>query len=530
MRAYFSRRSFNLMAGSLLLAQPLVARADTPKRGGTLKFLVEPEPTSLVPIADTTGANVMISAKVTEGLFNYGLDFSLRPCLATGLQTSADGKEMTFTLRQGVKWHDGQPFTSADVAFSIETLKKYHPRGKATYANVSEIRTPDDHTVVLILSLPAPYLVNALAGQESPIIPRHIYDSSNPLANPHNNAPVGTGPFVFKEWQKGNFIILERNPDYWDQPKPYLDRIIVRTIPDAAARSVALETGEVDIGGEYLVPLSDMGRLGSLPQLGIETQGYAYSPNVHRIEFNLDNQYFKDLRVRQAVAHAINKDILLRTVWYGFGVVTTGPIHPDVARFYTADVVKYAFDPATAEKLLDEAGFHRGEDGVRFSVMHDPLPIGLMHVQTGEYIKQALGKVGIKVTLRSQDMAGYIKRVFTDRQFDFTNGAMTNGPDPTLGVQRFYWSKNFRPGVPFSNASHYSNPEVDRLLEAAQSDMDLHKRAEDFYGFQRIVVQDLPDITPIAVKLFTIYNKKVKNHTLTADGIHCNLADVYIDS
>jgi peptide/nickel transport system substrate-binding protein len=528
-----SRRAFGAFgaAASSALLLPRTLRAqEEPVRGGTLRFLVDPEPTSLVPLSDTTGANVMLSCKITEGLYGYDLDFSLRPQLAVSHTVAPDGKELTFKLREGVKWHDGQPFTSADVAFSLMTLKISHPRGRATYANLEEVQTPDAHTVVLKMKAPAPYLLNALAGQESPIVPKHIYDGSDVTTTPHNHAPIGTGPFKFKEWQRGSHMIFERNEEYWDAGKPYLDRIIVRFIPDAAARSIAFETGEVDVGGDYPIPYSDLERLSQVPTLGIETKGYGYGPNISAIEFNLDNPYFAKPEVRQAVAHAVNKEILLQNVYYGFGEVATGPIHQAHSQFYTADVLQYGFDPERANQLLDQAGLPRNDEGIRFAVSHDPLPIGNQHIQSGEYIRQALAQVGIQVTLRNQDMATYIKRVYADRDFDFVNNTMTNSPDPTLGVQRFYWSKNFKPGVPFSNGSHYANPEVDRLLEAAQVEQDPARRVQLFHDFQKIVAVDIPTLNTIAIQTFTIHSVNLKNHTLTADGIHANLAEAYLVS
>ncbi len=523
-----TRRAVLTAGSALLLASMGRARAEAPVKGGTLRFLVDPEPTSLVPIADTTGSNVMLSCKITEGLYGYNPDFSLRPQLALSHTITPDGKEITFKLRPGVKWHDGQSFTAADVVYSLSTLKTAHPRGRATYANVDDFGSTDDLTVVLKLKEPAPYLLNALAGQESPIVPKHIYDGSDPTMNPHNRAPIGTGPFVFKEWERASHMMFERNPNYWDPGKPYLDRIIVRFIPDAAARAIAFETGEVDLGGDYPVSFGDLARLKANPAVGVETAGYGYGPNISAIEFNLDNPYFAKLPVRQAVAHAVDKNVILQNVFYGFGQIATGPIHQALTKFYTADVPHYDFDIAKANKLLDDAGLPRNASGARFAVTHDPLPIGDMHIQTGEYIRQALAKVGIQVTLRNQDMPTYIKRVYADRAFDFVNNTMTNSPDPTLGVQRFFWSKNFKPGVPFSNAAHYANPEVDRLLEAAQIETDETKRVQEFHDFQRIIAHDIPDYNTIAVLTFTLYNPKVKNHTITADGIHANLADTYI--
>jgi peptide/nickel transport system substrate-binding protein len=199
-------------------------------------------------------------------------------------------------------------------------------------------------------------------------------------------------------------------------------------------------------------------------------------------------------------------------------------------RFTAADLPDYPYDPKRAEQLLDEAGFPKGGGGPRLKLVHDPLPYGEPFRRAGDFIRSSLARVGIEVTIRSQDFATYIHRVYTDRDFDFTFNSMSNLFDPTVGVQRLYWSKNFRVGVPFSNGSHYASPETDRLLEAAAVETDPVKRAQEFSAFQRQVIQDLPDITVAAVYYATIADRKVIDHTLTADGICGNLADVYVDA
>jgi peptide/nickel transport system substrate-binding protein len=524
----FTRRTLNTGVLLALLPKAVWAQARTAASSETLNFLVDPEPTSLVSITDTGVGTNLVTSKTTEGLFNYTNNFTLIPSLALSMTTSNDGKMITFNLRKGVKWHDGKPFTSADAAFSFDTLKKSHPRGRTTYANVTTIQIPDESTVVLEMSAPAPYLQYALASEESPMIPKHLYEGTNPATNPRNQAPVGTGPFIFKEWVRGSHVIFEKNPDYWDKSQPKVDRIITHFIPDAAARAIAFETGEVDIGGETPVPLSDVKRLSALSSIGIELNGYAYSPIVQKIEFNLDNPYFKELKVRQAIAHAVDKQFIVDNIWFGYGTLATGPIHPSQTKFYNPNVQKYEFDTAKAERLLDEAGFRRQNDGNRFQVNLDPLPL-TPHPLVAEYLKQALAKIGIAVTIRSQDFAGYMKRVYTDRQFDFVNTAFATTCDPTIGVQRLYWSKNFRPGVPFTNGTHYQNAEVDRLLEAAQIEIDQAKRTQEFYEFQRIVALDLPAVDLVAINYLTIFNKRVKDHTVTADGVKSSMGGTYLD-
>ena len=231
-----------------------VRAADEGKHGGTLNVVIQPEPPILVSLTHTAGPTTRVSGKVTEGLVTFDLDFNPRPQLATSWQKSEDGLSYRFELRRGVKWHDGRDFTSADVAHSIELLKQHHPRGRGTLASVREVRTPDPHVAEIVLDKPAPYLLAALTASESPIVPRHIYEGTDPLANPNGRAPIGTGPFVFKEWKQGSHIVLERNPNYWDPGKPYLDRIVIRFIADANARAVALETGEIHGGCRNVQP------------------------------------------------------------------------------------------------------------------------------------------------------------------------------------------------------------------------------------------------------------------------------------
>lgn len=503
--------------------------AGTPVRGGTLTVLIDPEPPTLTTIAHTAGASVLISAKTTEGLLTYGFDLSPQPQLATAWAVSEDGLQYTFTLRKGVKWHDGRPFTSADVAHSIGLLKQYHPRGRATFSSLTEVRTPDAHTAVLVLSKPVPYLLTALSASESPIVPKHLYESGKADANPANNAPIGTGPFVFKEWVRGSHVTYERNPDYWDNPRPYVDRLIVRFIPDAAARAAAIEKGEVHLSPGTPVPLGDVERLRAKPNLVFEANGYQYINGVSRVEFNLETPALQDLRVRQAIAHAINRQVVQKTVWYGQGRLIPGPVHPALAKFYVPDLPVLPFDAKRAEALLDEAGYTRGKAGpnLRLKLALTPIP-NEGGQRTAEYLKQSLGRIGIEVAINGQDFATYVRRVYADRAFDLHVSAMSNTFDPTVGIQRLYWSKNFKKGLPFSNGSGYSNPEVDRLLEAAAIETDESRRRQAFAEFQRHIVHDLPDITLLALDNYTIADRRVRGHTVGADGIAGNLAGAWI--
>src|SRR5690242_4079549 len=193
----------NLALVALLLALTLFPVPVTAqKRGGTLVMLVQPEPPTLASYISTSGPIGQVSSKIYDGLLEY--DFKLKPIpgLARSWTISPDGKTITFTMQPGVKFDDGQPFTSADVKFTVlEVLKKVHPRGAATFREVTDIETPDAQTAVFKLAAPAPYLMMALSGYESPMLPKHLFESTDVKTSKYGNAPVGTGPFKFVEWQ-----------------------------------------------------------------------------------------------------------------------------------------------------------------------------------------------------------------------------------------------------------------------------------------------------------------------------------------
>jgi peptide/nickel transport system substrate-binding protein len=518
------------LAGLSALAMTPYAKAQTVKKGGTLTFLQNAEPTSLISLTTVGTPSLTNCAKTTEGLLEYDYDIKPKPGLATEWTISPDGLRYEFKLRPNVKFHDGKPFTSADVAYSIQLLKTVHPRGRNTFANVVEVKTPDPLTAVIELSKPAPYLIKALTAAESPMLPRHLYEGTDPLASQNGNAPVGTGPYKFKEWVRGSHVIFERNPDYWNPELPRIDRMVCKFVPDPGARSIAFENGSADIGYRTPVALADLERLKKLPHLVFSTDGTSYSYNVQCLQFNFDSQFFKNIKVRQAFAHSIDRAALLKTVVYGYGTVTHVPIAPGLKEYHDPTPSPYAFDLKKAEQLLDEAGFPRGANKIRFKVPLDYNPIGDDGRRTCEFIRASLSRIGVTVEVRSADLSAFAKRVYTDREFDMTYNGHSNLFDPTVGVQRIYWSKNFKKGVPFSNASNYNNPKVDALLEGAAVENDPVKRKAMFIEFQRIYAEEVPDISLYSPLYLTIKNKRVHEDSLTADGVESNMAQVWLDA
>jgi len=504
------------------------------KRGGTLVMLVQPEPPTLASYISTAGPIGQVAAKVYEGLLEY--DFNLKPIpgLAESWKVSPDGKTITFRLQPGVKFHDGTPFTSADVKFSIlEVLKKVHPRGAATFREVTEIDTPDALTAVLKLATPAPYLMMALSGYESPMLPRHLFEGTDIPASKYANAPVGTGPFKFVEWQRGQFMRFDRNPDYWKKGRPYLDRIVARFIADSSTRTAAIEKGEAHVGGFAAIPWSDVKTLAKLPSIDTTTRGYEMSSPIVQLDFNTRKAPFDNLKVRQAVSYAVSRKAVIENVWFGWGKPATGPISSNFAPvgFYTSQVRNYNVPSGVeiANKLLDEAGFKRGAGGIRFEIVHDQTPYGEEWQRYGEYVQQVLAEIGIKVTLRYEDVPTWLKRLYTDYDFQLSSNWIQGLADPVIGVHRLYHSKQIRPGTVFVNETGWSSPRTDQLMDQAAVELDPKKRAALYHEFQKLIVEGAPLVWVHELQFVTVYNKQLKDLIVSPLGLYASFDRTYFD-
>jgi len=495
--------------------------------GNTLVIGFSPEPPTLTSAATTAGPTQAISSKIFDGLVTFDADAKPQPQLALSWNVAPDGLAITFRLRPDVKWHDGAPFTSADISYSLlEVWRKLHGRGRSTFANVTAVEMPDPLTAIIRLSRPAPYLLAALGSPESQIVPRHIYEGKDFLSNPAGNAPIGTGPFRFAEWRRGEFIRLERNPHYWAPDEPRLDGIIYKLVSDPAAAAAALETGEVHLVTSTQIALNDIKRLKALPGIQLHDRPVDFTAGLAVFEFNLDRPALRDVRVRRAFAHAIDKAFLLEHVWHGFGTIENSPIPRSLAGFSDLSVPDYGYDPAKAAQLLDAAGLKPDTNGVRLRLTHDPAPTGDMLQKSALAIRDNLRRVGVELSIRSSDFPGFLKRVYADRDFDTIQYSASAGPDPAIGTQRFYWSQNFKPGVAFSNGAHYASPRVDSLLEQAQQEPDAERRKALYHAFQQQVEEDLPRIPLIAGAAVTIASARVHNLPDTAYGTLDNFAGV----
>ncbi len=499
-----------LLAAGTAFAQSTPAAA--PKKGGTLQVVVTPEPPLLMQGLNQNGPTNMIAGNIYESLLRYDEKLNPMPSLAKSWEVSPDQTVYTFKLQDGVKWHDGKPFTADDVVFSLDKfLREVHPRWRPiANGQVKSIEKVDDATVRVTLKQPfGPFLL-AHEVSSAPIVPKHIYDGTDYRANPANNTPIGTGPMKFKEWKKGSYVHLVRNDEYWDKGKPYLDDVYYQFIPDAAARATAYETGKVDVLTGGAVEIFDVARLSKLPNTCVTTKGWEMTAPQAWITVNTKNGILGNKQFRQALMYAIDREFGRDVVWSGYGKVPTGPISTRT-KFYSADVPKYPFDPKKAKELIKASGY-KGE-----TIKLMPIPYGETWVRWAEAVKQNLEEVGIKAELVSTDVPGWTQRV-SNFDFDLTFNFLYQLGDPATGVARSYISSNIVKGNPFGNNGQYSNPEVDRLF-AEGAVAPAEKRQEIYNQVQKILVDELPVLWMLELDFPTVYRCNVKDLVTSAIGV-----------
>lgn len=531
-----TRRQFFQIAAAAAAAPavPGLAFAADPKtpaasRDDVLQAVIVPEPAGWVAGLNISNPAVIVSVNLFDGLITYDDTFRPVPQLAQSWEESPDRKTITFHLRHDVKWHDGHPFTSADVQYSLmEVTKRYHPRGGATFATLEAVDTPDDHTAVFHFTSPVPAVWSALGGYETQILPKHLYAGSQPLTNPLNAHPVGNGPYVFKEWVRGNYVVLERNPDYWDKAnQPHFQRIVFRIIPDEGARLTALQAGDLRYAPTDAVSLPDLARLRSDPRFVVSSQVFDGIAPISFLDFNLRRKPFQDVRVRQAIAHAINRDALAKVVWYGLARPAQGPIPSYQTRFFKTGLPQYDYDAARAEALLDAAGFKKGADGIRLRINNLPLPFGNQYVLTAQFIQAQLRHIGVELTLVPTDVPTFNRRVYADYDFDTTINWYAAFADPQLGVTRRYWTRAIKPGSTSSNATGYSTPEMDRAIEGLVSVSDPVARKPFIDQMQLIAQQQVPSVNLLELHFYAIHAASLSGFSRSPMGAYSSLASVH---
>lgn len=484
-----------LMAGACFaacssLALPVVAQVQ-PKRGGTLVVGTTQTPRHLNGAVQSGIATAVPSTQLFASPLRFDDKWNPQPYLAESWKLAEDGMSLTLNLRKNAVFHDGKPVTSADVAFSIMAIKANHPF-QTMLGPVERVDTPDAHTAIIRMNKPHPAIVLAMSPALCPILPKHVYGDGQDLkTHPRNSADVvGSGPFRLVEFKAGQRIVMERFDKFFLPGKPYLDKVVVNLSPDASSLMLGLERGDIQMLPFVSVP-TDLRRLKDNAKLTLTPKGYEGIGPLNWLAFNLERKPLNDVKVRKAIAHAVDKNFITKALMGGFAVPADGPIVP-TSPFAVTDVVRYPLDLKKAAALLDEAGYKPGANGERFKLTIDYLPGADDQQKTvAEYVRGQLKKIGIAVDVRaSADFPAWAKRIAA-HDFDMTMDLVFNWGDPIIGVHRTYLSTNIRPII-WTNTQSYRNPQVDELLNTAGGVLDPTKRKAYYATFQKIVTDELP--------------------------------------
>ncbi|MCL1849717.1 MAG: ABC transporter substrate-binding protein [Clostridiales bacterium] len=498
-----------VLALTLVLVVAATALAANPKYGDTFMVGIGSDPQTLNGSISSSYFDKIVASNIFSMLIR--LDYSMNPVpdLAEKWTISDDGLTYTFNLRSGVKWHDGKPFSSVDVKFTMEEIiLQHHPRSNTFDGAIDRVETPDADTVVFHLKKPYGPFMNLL-GYDFFILPKHLYENTDIKNNPHNNEPVGTGPFIFEEWSHGSHIAFRRNPDYFQKGLPYLDRLVFRVIPDATSRVLALETGEVNYLAYQSLPSSAVPVLSKNPEFAITNKGFESLGTILMLTLNLDIPQLQDVRVRKALYMAIDRNYIYEHADYGLGKPADSTF-PDSSWAYEPNITKYPYNPEAAAALLDEAGFRAGPDGKRMTLRLTCDANVELNRKAGEIVKFYLEEIGVMVDYAPVERGVMLDRVYVNRNFDMQIHAFSTGADPAIDVARLYISSNIRP-VTFSNGAGYANPAVDALFEKGENTSIPEERAVYYREIQRILCEDLPVLWLVESGLVGVYDTRFEN-------------------
>ena len=528
----FTRRKALATVPTVLLSAAvpgLLHAQTTPRRGGTVTVHMLGEQRILNPALRASTGVYVIGGKIMEALVDLDANGEAAPILATSWQSADGGKTITFKLREGVKWHDGKPFTSADVQYTaMEMWKKHLNYGTTLQLYLDAVDTPDANTAVFRYSRPMPMdlLLRALADLGY-VAPKHIYEGTNVLENPANTAPIGTGPFKFVKYERGQYVTAVRNDAYWREGFPYLDQLVWRFIPDQSAAAAAIESGQVQISPEGALALADLDRLKRDARFDVSTRGNEGNAVMNTIEFNYRKKEIADHRVREAIVRALDVKFFCDNFLYGLAKPATGPIPSSSPKFYPTGLPEYPFDKKKAEALLDEAGYKRGSGGKRFALRLVPAPWGEDIALWATFMQQSLQQIGIDVEIVRYDAAGYLSNVYKEWNFDLATGWHQYRGDPAVSTTVWYRSGSPK-GSPWTNQWGWKSDQVDQLIDSAAFETDPAKRRQLYAEFAKDINTEIPLWMAIERLLISVTNKKLQNHHNTPRWISSSWADLWI--
>lgn len=468
----------------------------------TVTVAIESSPTNLDPRIGTDAQSERIDELIFDSLLRKDKNFNLQSDLATSWE-NPDPLTYIFHLRSGVRFQNGQTFTSRDVKWTLDSMLN-HSLLTAKYQafrNLASVDAPDAATVVIHMRQPDAFLLWNLSDGALGIVP---YGSGVDL----QQHPIGTGPFRFVSQEVDKDVVLERNPYSW-QGMPKINRLLFNVIPDETTRALELRKGSADLAQNALTP--DMTwSLRNDPKLAIAT---APGTEVQYLTFNLRDPYLRDVRVRRAIAYAMNRPLIVDALWRGEARMADSLL-PLNHWAYSGDVRHYDYDPAKARALLDAAGYKPGRDGIRFHLeMKTSNDQGARLLTMA--LQQQLRAVGIALDIRSYEFATFYS--------DITRGAFSLyslrwiGGNESPDIFRYaFASSSFPPRG--ANRGNYANAEIDRLIQLAATEPDQEKSRATYIRVQQILADELPAVPLWYIDSVVVYNRRLSGVEASASG------------
>ena len=485
----------------LLVALALCGCASKPD-ANTIVVIIESSPNNLDPRVGIDAQSERIGELIFDALVHRDEHFNLQPWLAESWDIP-DPKTYIFHLKRGVKFHDGRPLTSRDVKWTLDSISggKIRSTKTATFKYVDHIDTPDDFTVVIHLNEPFAALLWNLSSGAIGIVPEGADDK-------FGTRPIGTGPFKFVSASQDNDVVIERNNDYWGE-KAKVERVRFIVVPDTTTRALELRKGSADIAptGSLNADMYVALRANSeIKQMRSPGTVYAY------LALNLRDPILKDVRVRQALAYAMDRRPLIHDLWRDLAQPANSVLPPQHWA-YNGNVPTYEHDPAKARALLDAAGYPM-KNGVRFHLT--------MKTSTEEstrllaaVLQQQLREVGIALDIRSYEFATFFADVQKGAFQLYSLRWIGGNQDPDI-FEYVFESSSIPPKR--ANRGFYSNPRVDELLAQARREIDQDKRKQIYFEVQRILANDLPYINLWYFDNVIAYRPRIANLKINPSG------------
>jgi len=507
-------------------AQGAQAQA-APTPGGRVVMASIGEPSNLIPPLASDSASHDVADLLYVSLLHYDKNIQLECMAADRYEVADGGKLLKFWIRPGIRWTDGVELTAEDVEFTYKLM--IDPKTPTAYAE--DYKAVESFTVTGRYSFEVRYaepFARSLVTWAGAILPKHLLAGQDLMNTKYAREPVGAGPYTLASWEPGRRLVLNANPDYFEG-RPYIDQVVYRIIPDTSTMFLELKAGGLDMMD--LTPQQYLYQTKGAP-FDTDWRKFKYLSFAYTyLGYNLKSPFFHDVKVRQAIAHAVDKQAVIKGALLGLGLPIVGPYKPGTWMYDTA-ITDYAYDPALAKTMLAEAGWEdKNGDGVIEDASGRPFAFTILtnqgndqRVKTATILQSQLAAVGIKASIRTVEWASFIKEFVDKGNFDalILGWNITQDPD----VYDVWHSSKAVPGG--LNFVGYKNPEADALLERGRHTLDQAERKKIYDAFQEILHRDQPYLFLDAPYALPILSSRIQNVAAAPAGITYNFTKWWI--